>query len=141
MEGQERKKGAEKSGAFRRVGGGRRYRAGKYLPRPRIELRAPACGRACIQNRPGDDKRPGGVVSFNPGIPSFDGPARSQKPSLVTSTLVPKLTPRAPLPAASLSAALRPLPSRPPSTVVPSRPENYLAAGGRGKPPASHGRR
>lgn len=116
----------EKKGDFQRGGRWRttRYRVEKYLPRPRIELRAPACacGCACIQNRPGDDKRAGGVASFNPGIPSFDdGPARSQKPSLVTSTLVPKLTPLH-LPAVSFRHA----PSLP-----PRHPENCLPATGR----------
>jgi len=80
----------------------RRYRVGKYLSRPRIVPRAPACtcGCACIQTtgwRPrDDDKRSGGVVGapFNPGIPSSsddDGSRRwraraALKPSLPTST-------------------------------------------------------
>lgn len=119
---------------------GRRYRVGKYLPRPRIELRAPACacGYACIQNRPGDDKRPGGVASFNPGIPSFDdGPARSQKPSLVTSTLVPKLTPPRPRSPLSFLRASSPFDS----TVAPWKPLSlgHRAMGG-WKRVASHRR-
>lgn len=71
-------------------------------PGLRIELRAPArtCGCACIQTgQPGMTNSPEGLVRrLIPTFPRFDddGPARSQKPSLVTPTLVPKTYPSVP---------------------------------------------
>lgn len=75
--------------------GYRRYRATRNIyPELRIESRAPAstCGCACIQTgRSGMTNSPEGLVRrLIPTFPRFDGPARSQKPSLVTSNPRPR---------------------------------------------------